>query len=196
MTIPFRLDCTPLPESFWTEIFRNRHRVAVEIGPGLGEFLEVIARSRLDWNFFAIERAPSRARAVQRRIDAAVLDNARVVCATAEFALALMPDACVDRVYIQFPDPWWKRRHHRRRLMTPAFVASVHRVLRSGATLEFVSDVAEYFAHTREILDAHPGLEPVPTETELLTATSFSHKADLRGWKVHAASYRKLPLHD
>jgi tRNA (guanine-N7-)-methyltransferase len=193
MTIPFRVDCRPLPASFWTQIFHDPHPVAIEIGPGLGEFLEVIARRQPDWNFYAIERAPSRARAVQMRIDSAGLGNARVVCAAAEFALALMPSACVGRVYVQFPDPWWKRRHHRRRLVTPAFVGSVHRVLRTGASVEFVTDVAEYFARTREILDAHPGLERIETEHELLTATSFSHKADLRGWKIHAASYRKLP---
>jgi tRNA (guanine-N7-)-methyltransferase len=196
MTPRFRLDCTPLPDSFWSEIFHNRNRVAVEIGPGLGEFLEVIARSHPEWNFFAVEHAPSRARAVQRRIEEAALPNARVVCAAAEFALALMPNACLDRVYIQFPDPWWKRRHHRRRLMTPAFVESLHRVLRSGASIEFASDVAEYFSRTRALLDAHPGLERIATDREIPTATSFSRKADRRGWKVQAATYRKLSARD
>ncbi len=193
MNQPFRPDWSRLPDSFWAEIFGNDRPVAIEIGPGLGEFLEVIATREPKWNFYAIERSRTRTRAVENRISAARLTNTRVLSAHAECVLSILPDESVDRFYIQFPDPWWKRRHQRRRLMTPEFVRTLRRVLRAGALIEFVTDVEEYFALTQKALQSDPGIEEVPTSPELLTATSFSRKAARRGWKVHTATYRKLP---
>ncbi len=191
MTPPLDPDWKELPESFWFEIFANRAPVAIEIGPGLGEFLEVIASREPGWNFFAVEQSRTRARAVQARIDRAQLGNARVLAAPAECVLAILPDQSVDRFYIQFPDPWWKRRHKRRRLMTAELVAELTRVLRTGSIVEFITDVQEYFTVAHAVLAAEPGLEEVPTNPELVTATSFSRKADQRGWQLHAATFRK-----
>jgi len=191
MSSIFLPDRTPLRPDFWREIFGNDRPVAVEIGPGLGEFLEAIARHRPDWNYFAIERAQTRTLTVQEKIDKHGLDNARALCSEAQFVLALLPDDCVDRFYIQFPDPWWKRRHHRRRLMTPAFAAELARTLRPGCEIEFVSDVKEYFDLAFAALEAQPALEHIPTDPKLLTATSFSRKAAVRGWELSASIHRK-----
>ncbi len=193
MKQPFRPEWSRLPDSVWTEIFGNDRPVAIEIGPGLGEFLEVIARREPGWNYYAIERSRTRTLAVQNRIDRAGLINTRVLAAHAECVLSILPDESVDRFYIQFPDPWWKRRHQRRRLMTPELVSMLRRVLRTGAVIEFITDVEEYFGVAQKALQSDPGIEEVPTNPELVTATSFSRKAAKRGWKLHTATYRKLP---
>ena len=181
----------PLAVDFWADVFGNTNPVAVEVGPGLGEFLEAIATRERDWNFFAVEHAGARAKAVQERIDKHGLTNARIIRTEAELVLHFLPDCCVDRFYIQFPDPWWKRRHHRRRLMTPEFVAELRRTLRPGAEIEFITDVTEYFELAQEALRAEPGLEEIPVEPALLAATSFSRKAAQRGWKLSTATHRK-----
>lgn len=188
----FPLRWERLSGDFWPAVFANDNPVAIEIGPGLGEFLETIALREPNWNFFAVERSHSHARTIQQRIDRKQLSNARVIRCEAEFVLALLPDNCVDGYYIQFPDPWWKRRHHRRRLMTPAVVSQLHRTLRPGRCIEFITDVEEYFALAFGALDAEPGLEHIPTDPDLLTATSFSRKAAARGWKLSASTHRKL----
>lgn len=190
MTIEFNPDFRPLDPSIWKILFGNERQVAVEIGPGAGEFLAYIATRQPDWNFFAIEQLRSRTAIVQRRIDDHGLSNARVLCAPAECVLALLPEGCVDRFHIQFPDPWWKRRHHRRRLMKPALVAQLHRALRVGGTIEFLTDVEEYFRLSFAALTANPGLEHIGIP-ELPITTSFSRKAAVRGWNVYASSHRK-----
>lgn len=187
----FAPDFRPLAPDFWREIFGRSASLAVEIGPGLGEFLVAMAQAHPERDFFAIEHVRSRVAHIENELQRYRIKNARVLHADAKFALALLPDACVDSVYVQFPDPWWKRRHHRRRLLTPSFVAQVRRVLRPGATLELVTDVAEYFERARPILDADPGLELVTTDLSLFTATSFSRKAAKRGWNLHGCLYRR-----
>ncbi len=191
MSTPFAPDWCALPSDFWFQIFGERRPIDVEIGPGLGEFLEAIATHHPDRSFFAIERAASRTRVVQQRIDRKGLTNVRVLCAEAECVLALWPDDCVDRFHIQFPDPWWKRRHHRRRLMNPAFVAELRRILRPGGSINLITDVEEYFALAQVALRGDSGLEEVPAELDDFTATSFSRKASVRGWRLSAAKHRK-----
>jgi len=190
MSRALHLDSNPLRPDFWVDIFANDHPVAIEIGPGFGEFLEFIATRQPDWNFFAVEHLSSRTRVIQRRIDAGNITNARALCAQAECVLAVLPDACVDRFHIQFPDPWWKRRHHRRRLMTASLVAQLRRTLRPGATIEFITDVEEYFRLAFALLEADPGLSHIGIP-ELPTTTSFSRKAEARGWQVFASTHRK-----
>ncbi len=192
MTAHYQPDWSPLQPGFWPDVFGNEHPVAIEVGPGLGEFLQAISQAEPTWNFFAVEQDGKRATAVQRRIDRHQLINARVVWAPAEYVLSLLPGASVDRFHIQFPDPWWKRRHHRRRLMTRAFVAELRRTLKMESTIEFVSDVEDYFAMAQELLNADPDLSEVPTSPELLATTSFARKAAARGWKISASSHRKI----
>ncbi len=75
--------------------------------------------------------------------------NVRLACTDAQWLLReRVPAASVAAIHVYFPDPWWKKRHRKRRLFTGEFAAQCARVLPPGGKLYFVSDVAEYFAET------------------------------------------------
>jgi tRNA (guanine-N7-)-methyltransferase len=188
----FAPDFRPLPTDFWKAIFGRSAPLAIEIGPGLGEFLVAMAAHYPERDFFAVEHVKSRVEHIEGQLRRRRLDNARVLHADANFVLHLLPAACVDFVYVQFPDPWWKRRHHRRRLLTAHFAAGLRRVLRPGGTLELITDVPEYFERALRTLDEDPGLELVTTDLALVTATSFSRKATKHGALLHGCLYRRV----
>src|SRR5690606_8243253 len=74
---------------------------------------------------------------------------------------AMLPDASFDAINLFFPDPWPKKRHHKRRLVQPGFVAECARILKPGGLLHVATDWAPYAEHTVEVLAAAPGFEPV-----------------------------------
>jgi tRNA (guanine-N7-)-methyltransferase len=183
----------PLPADCWRHLFGNAGPVAVEIGPGRGEFLAAEARHRPEWNFFAIEHSASRAAETAARLQRAGIGNARVVAGDATCLVEWMPPGSVSAFYLLFPDPWWKRRHHKRRLMTPRFVAAVASALHAGATIELVTDVDAYFADAQQVLDGEPALALETTAPRAALSTSFARKAIRRGAAIHRAVYRRTP---
>ncbi len=175
----------------WQAVFGTPHPVAVEIGPGRGEFLRAMARRRPDWNFFAIERSAARSRALSHLLERDALANARVLCADASCLLAQFPAGCVAALFVQFPDPWWKRRHHKRRLWTPAFAATARHILAPGATVEFLTDVEATFALGLACLDADGAFERLAVGRLDGHETSFARKAVRRGGSIYHAQYRR-----
>ncbi|MGC1304201.1 MAG: tRNA (guanine(46)-N(7))-methyltransferase TrmB, partial [Caulobacteraceae bacterium] len=93
-----------------------------------------------------------------RHIDEQALDNVRLHVGDARDLLAVLPDACLARVFIMFPDPWPKARHHKRRLVQPAFVTEIVRVLKPGGRLRFATDWADYANWALERWRASPDL--------------------------------------
>ena len=77
-------------------------------------------------------------------IDEQALTNVRVHDGDARDLMACLPDACLDRIFVLFPDPWPKARHHKRRVIQPETVAEFARLLKPGGALRFASDVAHY----------------------------------------------------
>jgi len=131
----------------------------IEVGSGKGMFLCQAAAASPDRNFLGIELAWRYARFAASRLAKAELRNAVVVHGDAQRLFAdVLPDACAAAVHVYFPDPWWKKRHKKRRIMQPSFVRRVEQVLQVGGVLHFWTDVEEYF---------HVGLEVIQSSTEL-----------------------------
>jgi tRNA (guanine-N7-)-methyltransferase len=170
-----------LPANCWRQIFANDRPVAVEIGPGRGEFLISNALAEPQRNFFAIEHSSSRTREIAARLERQQIANARVVCGDAVCLIELFPERSVTAFFVLFPDPWWKRRHHKRRLWTPRFVAALRRALVSGGTIEMMTDVADYFAVAQRCLAGDAELELVAVDEPTAVPTSFARKAIARG---------------
>jgi tRNA (guanine-N7-)-methyltransferase len=118
--------------------------VWLEIGFGGGEHMAAQAARRPDVLLLGAEPFLNGAASAVRHIDEQGLDTVRLHVGDARDLLAALPDGGLDRVFILFPDPWPKARHHKRRLVQRAFVAEVVRVLRPGGRLRFATDWADY----------------------------------------------------
>ena len=183
-------------------IFGNGRPVEVEIGTGKGTFLLARAAARPELNFLGLEWARAYCHYAADRFRRAGLANVRMLRAdAAHFFRACLPDASIWRVHVYFPDPWPKRRHHRRRLIQPRFLNDVRRTLRPGGQLVVVTDHQEYFAHIRRVLQATAGFARIgfprmtgdPAE---LVGTNFERKYIARGRPFYWAArmrYAQLP---
>ena len=187
MPDPFRFDT-----DCWRRLFGNDHPVGIEVGPGRGEFLRAVARARPEWNFYAIERSATRSAYIARALAEAGLENARVVWADAVCLLPLLPAGSAAAVYVQFPDPWWKRRHFKRRIWTPQLATAIAHVLAPGAEVEFLTDVEETFELGTAQLDAVAQLERVDVGRVERHDTDFARKALRRGATLYRAAYRRV----
>ena len=163
-------------------VFGNRRPVEIEVGTGKGTFLLARAAARPELNFLGIECAASYCRYAADRLRRADLPNVRMVQVdAAAFFPRCLADQAAWRVHVYFPDPWPKRRHHRRRLIQAAWIEQVRRVLRLGGQFLIVTDHLEYFAHIHHVLSTVTGLACVSfpsmaDKQDELVGTNFERK--------------------
>lgn len=181
----------------WSEVFGDDHPVELEIGPGKGLFLANAATRRPDRNFVGVELARKYAGKAAERVAKAGLTNVRVAAGDGRrFLSAFVPPTSLAAVHIYFPDPWWKKRHKKRRVFREPFVADVARALRPFGDFFFASDVEEYFGVMIELMSAHPEFAPQPPpgpntpEHDLDYLTNFERKYRIEGRAIHRAHYR------
>lgn len=153
---PIGLDVETLPKPIqFAELFGNANPVEMEIGMGKGTFLTEQARSRPDTNFIGIEYARWFWRYASDRLRRHGCLNARTARAEAMFFLReFVPDASLSVMHVYFPDPWPKKRHHKRRLVQPPFMEQLQRVLVRGGRLRIVTDHREYFEQMEQVIPA------------------------------------------
>ena len=130
--------------------------VWLEIGFGGGEHMAAQAARAPDILILGAEPFQNGVASAVRHIDEQGLENVRLQDGDVRELIARLPDACLDRVFILFPDPWPKSRHHKRRLVQPDTVADLARLLKPGGRLRFASDVAHYVDWALEIISADP----------------------------------------
>jgi len=153
--IPYRVEPLDLEAAFG----RAAPKVA-EIGFGMGDSTARIAAARPDTDYLGIEVHTPGVGALLKRIGESGLTNLRIVQHDAVEVLAhMIPDAGLDGVHIFFPDPWHKKRHHKRRLIQPAFVALLAQKLKPGAYLHLATDWEDYARQMLAVLSACPLLE-------------------------------------
>ena len=181
----------------WAALFGNDRPVELEVGSGKGLFLANAAGANQGHNFLGIELARKYARLAAERLARLGIANAKVWSGDARDVLARrVPDASLHAVHAYFPDPWWKKRHKKRRVFTDSLVAQLERTIRSGGELHVASDVEDYFAIIRELIAAHPRFRerPVPELKaplhELDYLTNFERKYRLEGRPIFRAIYQ------
>jgi tRNA (guanine-N7-)-methyltransferase len=179
-------------------LFGRRVPLEVEIGSGKGLFLRTAAAAQPDRDFLGFEIAGRYARFAAAGLARRGLTNAVVVIADAVQALAeTLPDRSVAAIHIYFPDPWWKRRQKKRRVMRESFVRDIARVLESGGALHFWTDVEEYFHTAMDLFREAPELEgpldvpETPAQHHMDYRTHFERRTRLHGEPVHRALFRK-----
>jgi tRNA (guanine-N7-)-methyltransferase len=146
------LDVDTLPRPLdWRQVFGNDHPVELEIGTGKGTFLTEQAKARPDVNFFGLEWANWFYRYASDRLRRNDCTNARMVRAEAGYFLSeFVADRSVSVLHVYFPDPWPKKRHHKRRLVQEPFLRQAERILAPGGRVQIVSDHKGYFEENIE----------------------------------------------
>jgi len=196
-----RLDPSQVVESIdWTDLLGAAGPVEVEVGIGKGRFLLAAAAARPDVQHVGIEYANKYLRVAESRARKRGLTNVRFVRVDAKEMIPAIPDRSVEAFYVFYPDPWPKKRQHKRRFFDAPTVAHLARALVAGGWLHVVTDHDDYWSVIEPLVDREPGFErqaefggpqfPLPTDGAL---TNFEEKYGREGRSRHRASWRARP---
>jgi tRNA (guanine-N7-)-methyltransferase len=175
---------------------RDSRRV-LDIGFGDGEALVTNALNNPTVDYFGVEVHEPGIGHLLLLLERAGATNVRVVARDAADVVPLVADAGFDAVDLFFPDPWPKKRHHKRRLVQAPFVAEIARILKPGGFLHVATDWADYARHTREVLGENAQLRAVDAADlrhDPLAArppTKFERRGMLLGHDVADLYYRR-----
>ena len=180
----------------WQAVFGNDHPVEVEVGSGKGLFLLSAGLAHPGTNFLGIEIVRKYQLYTATRLAKRELHNVRVACADARLFLRdRIASQSVQAVHVYFPDPWWKTRHHKRRVFTTDFVQQCVRVLRVGGQLLVATDVEDYAALVRKTVAEVPALKEVAPpaehtpEHDMDYLTNFERKFRKQGKEIYRMGF-------
>ena len=166
-------------------VFGRVAPVILEIGFGMGETTAAIARAHPQHDFLALDVHAPGVGALLKRIDAMSLTNVRIIRHDAVEVVALMiPPASLAAVHVFFPDPWPKKRHHKRRLLQAAFVHALAQRLAPGGYLHAATDWEDYAQDILATLTAEPLLANSAEGFAAPPAWRPQTKFELRGRKL------------
>lgn len=179
-------------------LFGRAAPLEIELGSGKGLFLTSAAAAQPEVNFVGLEVAKKYARHIAGKLAKRNLANAVVIEGNGlRLFRELLPSECARAVHVYFPDPWWKKRHKKRRVMNASFLADAQRTLLPGGTLHFWTDVEEYFRVTLALIAASTTLQGPfdvperPAENEFDYRTHFERRTRQSGLPVYRAEFRK-----
>jgi tRNA (guanine-N7-)-methyltransferase len=177
-------------------VFGNAQPVEIEVGFGKGLFLLTSALAKPQTNFLGIEIERKYQLFTANRIAKRKLGNVRLIQADARtFLRDCIPAASVQAIHVYFPDPWWKKRHQKRRVFTALFVAECARALKPGGVLRLATDVEEYFRLSLDLLGQQSSLREQPwldSDLPIAAATNFERKARERGHPIFRAAFGRV----
>jgi tRNA (guanine-N7-)-methyltransferase len=191
---PYLLQVPDPPRPFeLASVFGNTNAVEIEVGFGKGLFLLTSAQAKPQANYVGIEIERKYQLFTANRIAKRSLTNVRLVQADARtFLRDCVPTSSIEAIHVYFPDPWWKKRHQKRRVFTAPFVAECARVLKAGGILRVATDVEEYFTIILDLLRQQAMLHErqwLDALSQESAATNFERKARERGQSVYRAMF-------
>src|ERR1700755_603424 len=129
-----------------SQLFPQDLPLEIEVGSGKGLFLNSAAKQNPDHNFLGVEIAAKYARHAAAKLAKNGYKNAVMLSGDAQrLFIEFLPDQSLVAVHVYFPDPWWKKRHHKRRVMNDRFLGEIYRTLTTGGSLHFWTDVSERY---------------------------------------------------
>jgi tRNA (guanine-N7-)-methyltransferase len=176
-----------------------RAQRCLEIGFGVGEVIGALAQTHRERQYVGIEVHRAGVGRLLLRAQEAQLDNLRLICHDAVEVLSDgIVDASFDEILVFFPDPWHKKRHHKRRLIEPAFMRLMARKLRTSGTLRMATDWQEYAEQMLAVGNAETLLESLSADRTYVErptfrpATRFERRGERLGHGVWDLAYRKV----
>ena len=183
----------------WAQLFGNDHPVELEIGTGKGTFLINAARANPQINYLGIEWANKYYKYAADRARRWNLPNVRMLrCDARDFVLSHLSSSSLQCLHVYFPDPWPKKRHHKRRLFNSQFVAAAADSLIRDGWMHVVTDVQDYFQAIEPLLVQCSQLQLgdfTPRETAGLgewVGTNFERKYLAEGRTIYSCSAKKI----
>ena len=172
--------------------FGRKAPLVLEIGSGMGETTAAIAQARPDVDFIAVEVHGPGVGSLLNRIESEKLSNLKIVRHDAvEVLERMIPDGALAAIHLFFPDPWPKKRHHKRRLVQPEFAALAARKLAPGGTLHAATDWADYAEHIDEVLSHESSLERTDAGFVARPATKFETRGKRLGHPIRDLYFRR-----
>jgi tRNA (guanine-N7-)-methyltransferase len=140
-----------------SQLFPNSKRVILEIGFGMGEATALIGRDFPETGFLAVEVHKPGIGKLMARIEELELRNIRIIEGDAHPILKTMiPDNSVDGIHLFFPDPWPKKRHHKRRIVNNEFLKLIYPKIKDGGFIHIATDWVPYAEHIQEVIAPSP----------------------------------------
>ncbi|MCR9292841.1 MAG: tRNA (guanosine(46)-N7)-methyltransferase TrmB [bacterium] len=183
----------------WPEIVGSKDKLELEIGSGKGLFLQNAASVSPDRFFVGIELSAKFANRAAQRLHRHGITNARMLRGDGkDFLHEVVPDEVLDRLHVYFPDPWWRNKHKKRRVLNRVALHDIQRVLKPGGSFHFWTDVLDYYEHIcGEVMDhtqlAGPRYVPERVASHSMDFTThFERRARNEGQPVYRAIFEKI----
>ena len=182
----------------WNDFFQNENSVEIDVGCGRGLFLFNASEIHPERNYLGMEIDYKEGRRGAKRLKKQERPNARVLGCDANRAFSeFVPDGTVSAIHVYFPDPWWKAKHHKRRLFTADFTTLIYKALKPGGLLHGWTDVFDYWQLMTGHIGEHGGFAALPAPEERAAEhhmdyqTSFERKKRMAGWPIYRGLWQK-----
>jgi tRNA (guanine-N7-)-methyltransferase len=173
------------------KIFGRNVPLHVDLGCGDGSFICALAQRMPEKNFLGIERLLGRIRSATRK--AAKIANVRLLHMESSYAVRyLLPAGSVEKFYLLFPDPWPKRRHWERRIVTGDFFGAINQALVENGTFRIATDHPDYFEKIQQTARGNPHFAVIKPADVDLPLTKFEGKFRAQGASIHWLELRKV----
>jgi len=184
----------------FAQIFGRKRPVHIEVGTGKGTFLINQAKAQPNINFLGIEWARKYYRFAVDRIGRWALTNVRIIRTdAAAFVTDFVPDDSVDCFHIYFPDPWPKKRHHKRRFLSPSNTEQLLRCLNADGSIKIATDHADYFQQIQNVLAERSDrleeiefLSPAGADEGEWVGTNFERKYLKEQRQIYTITVKKI----
>ena len=170
----------------------SARNLVLEIGSGMGETTVEIAKAHPEVDFVAVEVHGPGVGSLLNAIEREQLANLRVIRHDAVDVLEhMIADGALAAIHLFFPDPWPKKRHHKRRLVQPGFAALAARKLKDGGILHAATDWPDYAEHMNAVFSKEPLLEPAADGFTLRPVTKFESRGQRLGHPIRELLFRR-----
>lgn len=159
----------------WKEFFGNKNPIRIEVGMGKGQFLHELARQNPDVNYIGIERYSTVLLRAVQKLETEELPNLYFLCEDAKAITEIFAEGEIDRIYLNFSDPWPKDRHSKRRLPSRQFLERFAVILREDGNIEFKTDNKGLFEFALE------EIEPAGWKADAVTFDLHKDKEMVKG---------------